>query len=130
MGEDYDAAPLAELLRRLVAERDESYRKASLQAGLDRGALFRFVEQGRRPARDSLIVLADYFGVNPNELLELAGYAPLAAFAGQERLPQETAGVVQRLVAIEDAVTRSRVISAVEVLLEAWAEPGMLWSQD
>jgi len=30
MGEDYDAAPLAELLRRLVAERDESYRKASL----------------------------------------------------------------------------------------------------
>ncbi len=124
MDEGYDAAPLAALLRRLVAERGVSYRKAALQAGLDRGALFRFIEQGRRPARESLLVLGDYFGVNPNVLLELAGYPPLAIFAGSERVPPEVQGVVTRLLAIEDAVARSRVVNALEVLLDGWTAAG------
>ncbi|HXK43846.1 MAG TPA: hypothetical protein PKV82_13580 [Anaerolineae bacterium] len=118
---NYDPQPLTALLQRLVAERGESLRKASLNAGLDRSALFRFTEEGRRPSRESLIVLGAYFGVNPNVLLELAGYTPLALFAGAEqRVPPEMQGIVSRLLTIPDAVTRSRVISALEVLLEGW----------
>ena len=124
MTETYDPEPLAALLRRLAAERGESLRKASLNAGLDRGALFRFIEQKRRPARESLIVLGDYFGVNPNVLLQLADYPPLAIFANAARVPPEMQGVVARLLTITDAVTRSRVISALEVLLDGWVLTG------
>lgn len=124
MAETYDPEPLAALLRRLAAERGESLRKASLNAGLDRGALFRFIEQKRRPSRESLIVLGDYFGVNPNVLLQLADYPPLAIFANAARVPPEMQGVVARLLTITDAVTRSRVISALEVLLDGWVLTG------
>lgn len=124
MTETYDPEPLAALLRRLAAERGESLRKASLNAGLDRGALFRFIEQKRRPSRESLIVLGDYFGVNPNVLLQLADYPPLAIFANAARVPPEMQGVVARLLTITDAVTRSRVISALEVLLDGWVLTG------
>lgn len=121
----YDPKPLTTLLQRLVAERGESLRKASLSAGLDRGALFRFMEEGRRPSRESLIVLGDYFGVNPNVLLELAGYTPLAIFTGEEqRVLPEMQGVVSRLLTITDEVARSRVISALEVLLDGWMLAG------
>jgi len=40
----YDPRPLSEMLKRLLRERGESYRGASIRAGLDYGALFRFVE--------------------------------------------------------------------------------------
>lgn len=121
----YDPKPLTALLQRLVAERGESLRKASLSAGLDRGALFRFMEEGRRPSRESLIVLGDYFGVNPNVLLELAGYTPLAIFTGEEqRVLPEMQGVVSRLLTITDEVARSRVIGALEVLLDGWMLAG------
>ncbi len=125
MDKTYDPKPLTILLQRLVAERGESLRKASLNAGLDRGALFRFMEEGRRPSRESLVVLGDYFGVNPNVLLELAGYTPLAIFAGvEQRVLPEMQGVVSRLLTITDEVARSRVISALEVLLDGWMLAG------
>ena len=120
--EVYDPEPVAAFLRRLLAERGLSHHRAALESGLDRAAVFRFVEQGLRPSRNSCILLSDYFGINPNTLLELAGYTPLRIFdeAGQ-RVPPEARGVIERLSAIVDPVARSRVISALEVVLDGWA---------
>ncbi len=72
--EGYDRTGLIQALEELLAERNESMREASLGAGLDHGAIRRYVRYGRRPTRDSLLLLADHFEVNPNDLLELAGY--------------------------------------------------------
>jgi transcriptional regulator with XRE-family HTH domain len=74
---DYDPIRLGQVLDELRQGRNESYREASLNAGLDHGALRRYICDGRRPQRQALIALADHFGVNPNELLPLAGYPPM-----------------------------------------------------
>jgi transcriptional regulator with XRE-family HTH domain len=122
MKHTYNPLPLAQMLRRLMEERGTSQRQASLEAGLDRAAMYRFVEQGHRPSRESLIALADYFGVNPNDLFALAGYPPLSVFeAARAGMPPELEGVIDRLMAIQDLVIRSQVISAMEVLLDGWA---------
>ncbi len=121
----YDHRPLAALLRKLLRERGESYRGASMRAGLDYGALFRFVEQGRRPSKDSLITLAEYFKVNPNELLELAGYPRIRLFDDVEgHVPPELTGVVQRMLAVEDAARRARLIRVLEEMLDLCASGG------
>lgn len=125
MTQGYDPKPLATLLERWLEERDLSQRQASLEAGLDRGALSRFIGEGRRPSRHSLIMLADYFGVNPNRLLELVGYESLEIFeTAREGIPPEVAGLVERLQAIADPVQRSKVIAALEVILDGWAAAG------
>lgn len=117
----YDPRPLAHVLRRLMAEQGVSHRQASLRAGLDRGAIYRFVEKGQRPSRDGAIALADAFGVNPNDLLTLAGYKPLAAFEkARAGAPPELKGLIERLDAIQDLTARRRVIAALEVLLDGW----------
>jgi len=76
----YDPSEFIPYLKRLLAERNESYRQASLGAGLDRSAVWRFMEQGTRPHRDACILLAQHFGVNPNEMLQAAGYEPIPLF--------------------------------------------------
>ncbi|MBN1933945.1 MAG: helix-turn-helix transcriptional regulator [Anaerolineae bacterium] len=119
----YDPQPLAQALRRLMAEHGLSHRQAALQAGLDRGAMYRFVDHGQRPSRDGVIALADSFGVNPNELLALAGYPPLAIFeTALAGVPPDMRGVIDRLQAIGDPVARSRVIGALETLLDGLAQ--------
>ena len=51
-------------LKRLMEERDEtSYRQTALDAGLDRSAVWRFVEKGTRPHRDACILLGQHFRV-------------------------------------------------------------------
>ncbi len=117
---DYDPEPFAALLRRLLAERGESHREASLKAGLDHGAVFRFAGSRRRPARESIFTLAEYFRVNPNMLLEVAGYEPMEIFEKAALELPEAGGIVQRLKAIKDPVQRSRVIRALELLLDGW----------
>jgi len=119
---EYDPKPLAEMLKRLLQERGESYRGASMRAGLDYGALFRFVEQGRRPSKDSLITLAEYFKVNPNDLLQLAGYPRIRLFDDVEgHIPPELTGIVQRVLAVEDIPRRARLIRALEEMLDLCA---------
>ena len=122
----YDPRPLSEMLKRLLRERGESYRGASMRAGLDYGALFRFVEQGRRPSKDSLITLAEYFKVNPNDLLELAGYPRIQLFDAveEERVPPELLGIVQRVSAVKDAARRARLIRVLEEMLDLCASGG------
>ena len=62
-----------------LEQRNESYRQASISAGLDETAISRYF-RGTQPVRDACIALADYFGINPNEMLEAAGYKPLHFF--------------------------------------------------
>jgi transcriptional regulator with XRE-family HTH domain len=122
----YDPKPLAKMMRRLMAERELSDRQASLQAGLDRAALYRYLELGQRPSRDALIALADLFGVNPNDMLALAGYEPLAIFEiAMAGVPPDLKGIIERLQAIDDLAARSRVRAALETLLDGWTRtPG------
>jgi len=118
----YDPSVFIPYLRRLLAERNESYREASLGAGLDRSAVWRFVEQETRPHRDACILLAQHFGVNPNEVLQAAGYEPIPLFnlslADPAEYPPEVKAVAGALARIEDPERRRAACEAVRALLE------------
>ena len=67
-------------LRRFLIEQCKKYnlswRQASLKAGLDHGAVSRYIN-GVRPTRKSAIALAGVFGVPSIELLVLAGHVEI-----------------------------------------------------
>jgi len=118
----YDPSEFIPYLKRLLAERNESYRQASLGAGLDRSAVWRFMEQGTRPHRDACILLAQHFGVNPNEMLQAAGYEPIPLFdlslADSDEYPPEVKAVARALARIEDPERRRAACEAVHVLVD------------
>jgi len=122
-GKEYDRKAFAEYLERLRQERNESYREASLRAGLDHGSLARYIKEHQRPTRESCIALADHFGVNPNELLTRAGYEPLHFFdrslVDPEAYPPEVEEVASYLVRLKPASRRREVCRAVRELLAA-----------
>ncbi len=117
----YDPRPLVELLSRLMAERKESMREASLQAGVDRGTLGRILREGKRPSVQTVILLANHFGLHPNDLLEMAGYPPLEIFRraidDPASIPDDLRDLVEDLQAIPDLAERKRVVEAVRTLL-------------
>lgn len=117
-------APWAKLLEELRQARNESYREASLKSGLDHGALRRYICDGRRPQRQALIALADHFGVNPNELLPLAGYPPMKLFqrvaADPDSLPSDIGGLAEDLQRIPDRTQRRKLVEAVRVLIAGY----------
>lgn len=121
---DYDPARLAQVLEELRQARNESYREAALRAGLDHGALRRYVVDGRRPQRQALIALADHFGVNPNELLPLAGYPPMKLFqqaaVDPDSLPSELGDLIADLQRIPDRSQRRKLVEALRVLLAGY----------
>ncbi|MGD2207508.1 MAG: helix-turn-helix transcriptional regulator [Anaerolineae bacterium] len=121
---DYDPARLAQVLDELRQDRNESYREASLNAGLDHGALRRYVVDGRRPQRQALIALADHFGVNPNELLPLAGYPTMKLFkrvaVDPDSLPSDIGNLVEDLQRIPDRTQRRKLVEAVQVLIAGY----------
>jgi hypothetical protein len=124
--QEYDAEPFNRRINELLAQHNEGYREASLRAGLDHQAVRRYVVVGRRPDRDSCIVLADHFGINPNELMQLAGYAPLKLFemqtASAESLPSEAVDVALAIAKIAEPSTRKSVAQAVLTLLKKYFE--------
>lgn len=61
--EDYDPRPLAEFLEALLAERNESYREASLRSGLDHQALRRYTHEAQRPSRTSIMAMAGILSI-------------------------------------------------------------------
>ncbi len=72
----YNWERMSEYLKTLLEKRDVSMRKASLEAGLNHGAIGSFV-RGRRPHRDSCLIMAEYFNVDPQDMLAMAGYEPM-----------------------------------------------------
>lgn len=120
----YDPKPFIARIHHLLEERNESYREAALAASLDHQALHRYLTGYRRPHMHACILLADHFGVNPNEFLQLAGYPALKVFeiqtASADRLPPEAVDVALDLARIPDPGVRKAVAEAMRVLLKQY----------
>jgi hypothetical protein len=115
-----DITPFTIRLKDLLAAKNETMRKAALSAGLDHQAMRRVVG-GVRPNIASCILLANYFDVNPNELLELAGWPMLKAFDMQgvsaQNLSPESVDVALRLSRIPSPGKRKKLARAFEIII-------------
>lgn len=116
----YDPEPFKQRLLQLLEQKNETYREASLNSGLDHQAVRRILA-GRRPAMHICILLADHFGVNHNDFLKLGGWPTLKAFdiqgASAENLPPEAVEVALNVALIPDPGTRKQVAEAIRILL-------------
>jgi transcriptional regulator with XRE-family HTH domain len=121
----YNPRPFVKRLEQLLEERNETWREASLGAGLDHQTIRRYMN-GHRPDRQSLLVLADHFEINPNEFLQLAGYPTMKIFevktASAEALPPEAVDVAMDIARIADPGTRKSVVQAIRTLLKKYFE--------
>jgi len=75
----YEAEPLIARIRELLEKTHHTSRAAALGATLDHQAINRILA-GQRPNMIACILLADYFGLNPNENLQLAAWPKLEVF--------------------------------------------------
>lgn len=122
---NYDPDPLIGRVTELLKQHNESFREASLKTGLDHQAIRR-LRAGNRPQMHVCILLADHFGVNPNELLALAGWPTLKAFdihtESAENLPPEAVEVAKAIAQIPSPGTRKTVAEAILVLVRKYFE--------
>lgn len=120
-GKDYDREAFAGYLWALMEARNETAREVSLKAGLDHGAFLRFTRKMQRPTRESCIVLAEHFEVNPNEILVRAGYEPLHFFdrslVDPSAWPPEVEEVATALARLGPASYRREVCRSLRGLL-------------
>ena len=120
----YDPQPFITRVEKILKEHNESHREAALRAGLDQQALNRYFKEHRRPHMHACILLADHFGINPNEFLQLAGYPPLKVFdlrsVNAERLPPECVDVAMDLARIPEPGVRKAVAEAMRMLLKQY----------
>lgn len=116
----YNPEHMVERIQVLLKKHNESYREAALRSGLDHQAVRR-VLSGQRPSFAACILLADHFGDNPNEFLELAGLPKLKAFniqtASADGLPVEAVEVAMDIAKIQNPGTRKQVAEAIRILL-------------
>ncbi len=122
---EYDPAPLIERLNELLKQNNETIREAALSAGLDHQAVRRYLA-GHRPNMMACILLADHFGINPNEMLQLAGWPTLKAFDIQtdsaESLPVEAVAVAKEVARIANPKIRKAVAEAILTLVKQYFE--------
>ncbi len=121
----FDPKPLITRLEQLMGEKNLSMRQVGIESGLDHQVIRRLKEvHAKRPNMTYCILLADYFGINPNELLQLAGWPPLKVFdikrASIDNLPSEAVDVSLDIAKIPDPRTRKQVAEAVRVLLKKY----------
>lgn len=121
----YDPQPLINRVQELLEHNNESFREASLDAGLDHQAIRRILA-GNRPQMQVCILLADHFGINPNEILQLAGWPTLRAFdihmESAENLPSEAVDVAKEIARIPNPGTRKEVAQAILILVRKYFE--------
>ena len=121
----YDVKKFRGLVEPLLKETNESYRQASMAAGLDETAISRYFG-GTQPVRDACIALADHFGINPNEMLEAAGYKPLHFFDRRlidpSALPPDVDAFANEIARIEDEEMRKEMIEAFRQILRIQIE--------
>jgi len=119
----YDPEPFKQRILQLLEQKNETYREASLDSGLDHQAIRRILG-GRRPAMHICILLADHFGVNHNEFLQLGGWPTLKAFdikgVSAENLPPEAVEVALDVARIPDPGMRKQVAEAIRTLLATY----------
>jgi len=92
--------------------RNLSWREASLGAGLDHGAISRFIG-GTKPSTDSCIKLARYFGVADDIVLHLAGYLDRE----QGALDPEVEAIARKIGEVP-ANRRDKVMNAILSILD------------
>ncbi len=116
----YDPEPFVSRLEGLLEGHNESYRQASLEAGLDHQAVRRILA-GQRPQMHICILLADHFGINPNEFLELANWPKLKIFEVRtisgETLSPEAVEVALQVDRIGNPGVRRAVADAIKTLV-------------
>ena len=121
----YDPAPLKQRIDELLKLHKESFREAALSSGLDHQAIRR-IRAGYRPNMPVCILLADHWGINPNELLMLAGWPALKAFdihtESAAHLPPEAVDVAKEIARIPNPGTRKTVAEAILVLVRKYFE--------
>lgn len=119
----YDSQPMIQRIEELLKQHNESFREASLDAGLDHQAIRR-IRAGFRPGLEVCILLADHFSINPNELLQLASWPTLKAFdihtESAENLPPEAVSVAKEIARIPDPGMRKQVAEAILVLVKKY----------
>jgi transcriptional regulator with XRE-family HTH domain len=119
--EKYNPKPFVKRLEQLLEEHNETWRDASLGAGLDHQTIRRYMN-GHRPDWQSLLMLADHFEINPNEFLQLAGYPTMKIFEvktkSTEALPAGAVDVAMDIARIADPGTRKAVVQAIRTLLK------------
>jgi transcriptional regulator with XRE-family HTH domain len=119
----YNPEPFLARIDALMAEKNLSMRYVGIESGLDHQAIRR-LKAGHRPDMTYCILLANFFDINPNELLELARWPTLKAFdiqrASAENLPPEAVDVALDIAKITDPGTRKQVANAVRVLLKKY----------
>lgn len=112
----YDPQPFIDRITELLKKNKESYREAALASRLDHQAVRR-IPAGQQPSMTNCILLADHFGINPNEFLELAGWPTLRVFdvrtGNNEMIPPEVAEVALSSAKISNPSVRSEVSSAI-----------------
>jgi transcriptional regulator with XRE-family HTH domain len=116
----YDPTALVGRLLELLKQHNESYREAALKGGMDHQAVRRILS-GQRPSLVTCILMADHFGLNPNEFLLLAGLPTLNVFDIQtestEALPIEAVDVAKAVAKIQNPKQRKEVSQAILTLL-------------
>jgi len=121
----YDPEPMIKRLRELLEKHNESYREASLRAGLDHQGVRRVLE-GQRPSMHICILLADHYGGNPNEFLQLAGWPTLKIFdirsVDTDNLPPEAVDIALAVAKISDPGTRKAVVEAMLFLTKKYLD--------
>lgn len=119
----FNPKPFAARLDELMGQRNISMRQTGMESGLDHETIRR-IKSGDRPDMTYCILLADYFDINPNELLQLADWPSLKAFdiqrASAENLPSEAVDVALDIAKIPDPGTRKEVAKAVRTLLKKY----------
>ena len=119
----FDPEPLIARIKELLKKHNESYREASLRTGLDHQAIRRILS-GQKPQMHVCILLADHFGVNPNEILQLAGWPTLKAFdvsvVDMVNLPPEATEVALAVAKISEPGVRREVADAILTLTKKY----------
>ena len=119
----YKPEPFVARIDQLIAEKNISMRYTGMESGLDHQAIRR-IKSGRRPDMTYCILLANFFDINPNELLQLAEWPTLKAFdikrATAENFPPEAVDVALDIARFPDPRTRKQVADAVRVLLKKY----------
>ena len=117
----YDPDRFRAFLADLIRQTDETYEAASLAAGLDGGAVARFM-QGTQPNHVACVQLAEHFGVNPNEMLQAAGYGPISFFTegpvDESCMNLEIEEIMERIGRIKDPLRRRWVIRHILAILD------------
>jgi hypothetical protein len=96
-----------------------------LTSELDHQSVCRYIAD-RRPNIMACILLADHLGINPNELLTLAGCLPLQVLEihaeSTETLPPEAVDVARDIARISSTALRKQVAEAIRTLLKQYFE--------